>query len=313
MLKSPSPFHAGELEAQSRVGITNLAKRVGSFIRDFLPEQHRSFHISLPFLIASSADQSGNIWVTIIEGEEGGIASPDERHIQISARLRVDDPLVSSFDNGSEVGVLGIDFETRRRNRFNGYLTPMDKGYSIEIKQSFGNCPKYINQKKWLKFPGSTCSHALKTNVLTSSQIVMINHSDTLFIGSGQLNKLEDSTSGFDASHRGGHAGFVRVINNAQLQIPDYSGNNFFNTIGNLIENPKIGLLFVDFETGKLLHISGQATINWNTSDTINSNVKNSTNEETNNKNTPVVLRSILVNIDRVIERSNAISLRWRK
>ena len=63
-----NPFHAGELEVQSRVGINNMVEIAGDFIRDFLPEQHREFHTSLPFLIVASADAEGKVWVTILEG-----------------------------------------------------------------------------------------------------------------------------------------------------------------------------------------------------------------------------------------------------
>src|SRR3546814_14766932 len=67
---------------------------------------------------------------------------------------------------------------------------------------------------------------------------------------------------GADVSHRGGRPGFVRVTEDdgrSVLTIPDFSGNQFFNTLGNIAINPRAGLLFVDFATGDLLTLTGRS------------------------------------------------------
>ena len=63
-------------------------------------------------------------------------------------------------------------------------------------------------------------------------------------------------------SHRGGQPGFVDVQGNS-LTIPDFRGNRFFNTLGNLLGDPRAGLLFVDFTSGDLLQLQGNVTIEW--------------------------------------------------
>ncbi|MGI9462957.1 MAG: pyridoxamine 5'-phosphate oxidase family protein, partial [Aestuariivirgaceae bacterium] len=63
-------------------------------------------------------------------------------------------------------------------------------------------------------------------------------------------------------SHRGGRPGFVKV-DGSTLTIPDYAGNRHFNTLGNFFANPMAGLLFVDFETGDLLLLTGAVEILW--------------------------------------------------
>ena len=63
-------------------------------------------------------------------------------------------------------------------------------------------------------------------------------------------------------SHRGGRPGFVRVEAET-LTIPDFSGNHYYNTLGNLLGDPRASLLFVDFETGDLLQLQGMVTIDW--------------------------------------------------
>lgn len=67
---------------------------------------------------------------------------------------------------------------------------------------------------------------------------------------------------GCDISHRGGPAGFVRIEGDV-LTIPDYRGNRFFNTLGNLLLEPRAALLFPDFAAGRLLHLQGAAEVLW--------------------------------------------------
>lgn len=291
-----NPFHAGELKAQALVGVGNMAAQVRGFIRDYLPEQHRAFHTAQPFLIVSGGDENGQTWITMVEGPEGYATSPDPRHIHLDTQLGSDDPLAAAFKVGTDIGILGIELATRRRNRFSGHVRPEGKGLTVDIKQSFGNCPQYIHERAWTRVE-STPGTALKTNALNDDQIALIGASDTMFIGSGYHGETGEAFEGYDASHRGGSAGFVKVVSPTHLQIPDFAGNNFFNTIGNLITDPRIGLLFVDFETGGLLHISGRASIDWDPSSSHN----------------PEALRIINVEIDVIVDRPQAVSLRWVK
>jgi hypothetical protein len=53
------------------------------------------------------------------------------------------------------------------------------------------------------------------------------------------------------------------VENEQRLLFPDYRGNNMFNTLGNIISNPRTGLLFPDFQSGSALQLSGSARILW--------------------------------------------------
>ena len=65
-----------------------------------------------------------------------------------------------------------------------------------------------------------------------------------------------------DCSYKGGLPGFVRVLDDKTLAIPDYDGNGMYRSWGNILVNPNIGLLFLDFETPKRLRVNGRAQLN---------------------------------------------------
>jgi predicted pyridoxine 5'-phosphate oxidase superfamily flavin-nucleotide-binding protein len=64
-----------------------------------------------------------------------------------------------------------------------------------------------------------------------------------------------------DCSYKGGMPGFVRVVDDHTLAWPDYDGNGMFRSLGNLLVNPRVGLLFVDFERPRRVRVNGIASI----------------------------------------------------
>jgi hypothetical protein len=107
---------------------------------------------------------------------------------------------------------------------------------------------------------------------LGDNEVGFIAEADMFFIASrsAQLDR-EEPSQGLDVSHRGGLPGFVRVVSPTELCFPDFSGNLLFNTLGNLEADPRAGLLFIDFRTGRMLHIVGGTRICWDVPETTRS------------------------------------------
>jgi len=64
-----------------------------------------------------------------------------------------------------------------------------------------------------------------------------------------------------DCSYKGGLPGFIQVIDEKTLAIPDYDGNGMYRSWGNVLVNPEVGLLFIDFENPGRMRINGTARI----------------------------------------------------
>lgn len=264
-----TPFHAGELALQAQAGsLEQLAAFAPAFVRDHLPDQHRGFFALLPTLLVAALDGQGRPWATMLAGEPGFVSSPDPVHLLIDQRPDDDDPVLSQLHEGAPVGVLGLQPHTRRRNRMNGRVAEWDAhGLSLEVQQSFGNCPQYIQAREpelRLRRAARPAAQTLGPG-LDAAALALIAGSDTLFIASASARPLSGlREEGVDISHRGGPPGFVRIESDAQgllLRLPDYPGNRFFMTLGNLSLNPAAGLLFVDYQRGGLLHLAVDADI----------------------------------------------------
>jgi len=90
------------------------------------------------------------------------------------------------------------------------------------------------------------------------------NDEDRVFVESRSMFFLAtaDASGAPDCSYKGGRPGFVRVIGPSELAFPSYDGNGMFKSLGNVLANPQVGLLFIDFETPKRLRVNGTASIN---------------------------------------------------
>jgi predicted pyridoxine 5'-phosphate oxidase superfamily flavin-nucleotide-binding protein len=254
-----SPWHVGEKQLQAHVGVAERMDALGRrVIRSEMPDQHRTFYQQLPFMLYGAVDADGNPWASILEGPPGFAKSPEPTLLQFASLPGHDDP--AQLQEGAAIGLLGIELHTRRRNRLNGRVgTVTASGLEVKVEQSFGNCPKYIQLRQFRSVPlaDPATRIAQHLNGLDDAAKAMIVGADTFFVAS---YVDVDGQRSVDVSHRGGQAGFVRVEGN-RLTIPDFAGNLFFNTLGNLLINPRAGLLFIDFDSGELLHLSGRTQI----------------------------------------------------
>jgi len=254
-----SPWHAGERQLQAVVGVAERMAVVGpKVIRDHLPEQHRDFYPLLPYLLLGVVDEQGIPWATLVEGAPGFAHSPDPQTLQVDSQPSLNDPARAGLRDGAAVGVLGIDLNTRRRNRMNGRVAALDhEGFSVQVVHTFGNCPKYIQLRPVDGIARKPGTQVERPGSLDDAAQTQIRNADTFFVAS---YVDADGERSVDVSHRGGNQGFVRVEGNV-LTIPDFAGNLFFNTLGNLQLNPVAGLLFIDFESGDVLQVAGRTEL----------------------------------------------------
>ncbi|MBO0767460.1 MAG: pyridoxamine 5'-phosphate oxidase family protein [Solirubrobacterales bacterium] len=257
-------FHAGEQAVQRRAGVQDAAAKLGAQmisptidpdLADFLAEQ--------PFVVAASSDPAGHVWASPLSGPPGFAHAIAADQLAIETPLDPADPLATALAAGpTPVGLVVLEPMSRSRIRLNGTAHSSPDGLRVQLREVFGNCPKYIQRRypRALTDPDTPAGGRISDR-LDNGQRALLASADTFFVASRHRER------GDDASHRGGRPGFVQVATDGRsLTFPDYQGNNMFQTLGNLSVDPAIGLLFIGWDTGRTVQLTGSAQIVWDDS-----------------------------------------------
>ncbi|KAF3392683.1 hypothetical protein F1880_008854 [Penicillium rolfsii] len=247
--------------------------------------------ISHLFIPVTTLDDEGRPWASIVSGSTGAIGfvkSPDAQTLSIRARIWDGDPLLDTFRAWANLknppvaterfltAGLGIEFSTRRRNKFAGHIqgvqrvTESEYQIDLAVTETTGNCPKYINIRKLVPFPQTQPVIVYRKQNLSPHERLpdevrdFILGADTVFVAS--VYKAKQSTAAEYPSHAGMNArsglpGFIRVSpsDGRTVVIPDYSGNRFLSSLGNIESSGLAGLTIVSFTTGDVLYLTGTA------------------------------------------------------
>jgi uncharacterized protein len=283
-------YHAGQRAVQRRAGDTSVAERLERGIRPELPDVAQEFLAGLPLLFVAAADPGGQLWCSVLSGAPGFVDTPDERTVSVAALPPAGSPLARALGAGpAPVGLLGIEPDTRRRMRVNGTATLEADGMRVRTEQVYSNCPKYI-QRRHVVDVARAVVRPVERARLSVADRRMVAATDTFVVATAGPD------GGADASHRGGEPGFVTVHDDGHLSFPDYAGNTMYMTLGNLAANPRAGLLFLDWETGDALQLTGRATIDWSPERAAA---------------IPGAQRVVDVAVERVVATAGAVPYRW--
>jgi NAD(P)H-flavin reductase len=249
-----------------------------------------AYHLAnAPMIAIGTLDERGAPWTTLWGGEQGMARAMGGGMVGIRTVVaQQHDPVVETLvgrdtsgtvtresGTGRMVSGLTIDLVTRKRVKMSGRMVAgalgmrQDENSSLEdseaevqlvfkIEESLGNCPKYLNCKR--------VTHSRSNPVLLSDSSVLSSHAlellakaDCFFISSAQQNQS------MDTNYRGGPPGFLRIVSNsgpgAVLCWPEYSGNRLYQTLGNIVLYPQVGICVPDFESGNVLYCTGNATV----------------------------------------------------
>ncbi|KAG6832531.1 hypothetical protein H0H92_000160 [Tricholoma furcatifolium] len=249
-----------------------------------LPEQHATFYTTrLPFLPIVTLDASGRPWGSILAGHDGNLGFVQNPHysiLSIRAKLWPGDPLSSNVvgykdDNSMLVAGIGVEYPTRRRNKFAGKVTKLERNgddirLELVVDEALGNCPKYITIREFVPHPSTSPTILFqKLNLepherLPDEVISFILELDTVFLGTTYAAPGDEALrypSHLGMNQRGGRKGFIRVSpsDGRTVVLPDFSGNRFMTSLGNIEATPLASLTFISFTNGSVLYLTGLA------------------------------------------------------
>ncbi|KAM7204925.1 hypothetical protein V8F20_003387 [Naviculisporaceae sp. PSN 640] len=192
------------------------------------------------------------------------------------------DGVIKPEGNGKMMSGLSVNLETRDRVKLAGRLLVAsldNKGGSGEKKvreiqmamavdEGLGNCPKYMNRKEiHAHVPNpETVVVVPRGKKLPDEGVRLISKADMMFLSSTNGRTM-------DTNHRGGPRGFIRVLRNGDsdggengegevvLVYPEYSGNQLYQSLGNLQVNPRVGIVIPDYDTSDVLYLTGETQL----------------------------------------------------
>ena len=252
-------FHSGERQVQARAGEVDDAESNGSVISDTIMTGARPFIARQVMLAAASVAADGFPWASLLFGPPGFVTA-QERSLAIDlARLHRDaqDPLWQHLSQDSRLGLVAIELGSRRRYRVNGRTEQVGETLQLSVVEAYPNCPKFIHRRiPHLGAAQPVIDHA-QGHELSADDLAVVTAADTVFVASVAPGGMPD------ASHRGGVAGFIEVLEDGRLRLPDYPGNSMFNTWGNIKLDPRAALVIPNFAHGRVLQIAGRVELHW--------------------------------------------------
>ena len=254
-------FHAGEAQIQAESGVDTAAYDA-NVDQPFQPELNDSevrFVDKRTFSVAASLDQHARPWASPMIGAANQLFVVEDRTtVRIRPRRIEGDPLFENVDKQGTMGVLYINPALRRRAKSLGRGTvETDGSITYRMHRMFGLCPKYIFKRAHElsdddSRTGPPPTSASRLDELDRSQL---EHADTAFLAS------HSEAHGTDPTHRGGPPGFITVVDDTTIEMPDYIGNGMYQTLGNLVLDDRIGFMILDFTSGRLLQLTGRGSV----------------------------------------------------
>ena len=263
--------HQGELYVQQmrHAPHTELSQYLQQIIESDMPARYATFYQALNYLSLGTMDSTGNLWATILCNPTTKILTKNS--LIISATVPREDPFVIAVLSIVAVppryfAGVAVDFRTRQRVKLGGIVQTAivsdDNVLTLTLitNENMGNCPKYITVRELQPTVRQPQTHYLGSRLDEEARAV-IEQASTIFVATKHMVEREgESDLGYN--HRGGSKGFIRYFEDEKgvhLVLPDYSGNRFYQSLGNIQTDHAIGIVIPDFVSGHLLHLHGKA------------------------------------------------------
>lgn len=254
-------FHEGEARLQAESGVDSEAfdDAVAEAFRPELTANEQRFVAGRTFSVAATIDERRRPWASALFGRKNELFSVIESTTVKIDPVAVDgDPFRQNVSATGELGVLYFDPSRRRRAKSLGNaVVDHDGRVTYRMNRNFGLCTKYIFKREHEAADDRAHDKVApeRRSGLDQHDRDQLSDADTIFLAS------HHEEHGTDATHRGGPAGFITVVDDTTVSLPDYVGNGMFQTLGNLLLDDRIGVLALDFGSGRSLHLTGTGSI----------------------------------------------------
>jgi len=253
----PANFHPGELDAQARAGHKAEAEDLGPVVKPFLAEGGRSLVVSARLAVATTINRGGAPVLSLLAGDAGAFGALGSSGLTIPrSAVGPEDDLFDNLRWDRRIGLVFLDPRTRRRFRVNGEVVDSRVDpFEVSILEAFPNCKKYLVRHELTPSAGPPPGAARRGRSVTAADAALLCQASLVFVGSGSPQGQ------LDAATRSGDPGFIREVAPNTFEIPDFAGNAMYQTIGNLLLEPRVSVGFIAGQ--EFVVLTGTATTHW--------------------------------------------------
>ncbi|CAD0111647.1 unnamed protein product [Aureobasidium uvarum] len=264
-------FHEGEKLMQKKLRVPEMDNPT----IPMLSPQLSTMLQRAPLLAFGTLDPEGRPWTTVWGGRKGfsqplgnsmigvrtSVASKLDPVVEVLVGLDAKGEIVKEEGEGRLLSGLAIDLDTRKRVKLAGRMvagtlgsTDVEDGTDANVQQGVLQLVARIDESL-----ATTNPRLVSDSVpLDEEAVELIHKVDLMFLSTS-------SGSSMDTNHRGGPPGFVRCVSQdggcTQFVYPELSGNRLYQSLGNMMIEPKAGFCFPDFETGNCLFVTGHTEV----------------------------------------------------
>ncbi|KAI9151844.1 hypothetical protein HJFPF1_09055 [Paramyrothecium foliicola] len=271
-----SQWHEGEAAMQERLKVPLMENPTAAG----LPMSYVWRVADSSLVAVGTLDEQGRPWTTVWGGRIGFAGQVAQDVVGFNTDVDAQyDPVLEAFWEGSPrdggdvvqpnqgrgkmMSAVAINLTSRDRVKLGGNMVAGARTgadgvqVAMHVTESLGNCPKYINKK--IIEPHPVNPKLISDQLpLPAEAVELVGRADVLFLSSSNNEAM-------DTNIRGGAPGFMRVIKNTEdgveLIFPEFSGNRYYQNVGNLKINPRVGVVIPDFTTSDALYVTGVASI----------------------------------------------------
>lgn len=246
--------HAGDASLAEIEFVDHFSVGDTEFAHKFIPPAGRAFLAAQRVVVIASRSKTKHIWCSLLTGSPGFLSAPTERSMSIIARPLLQDPLASNIRPGGAMALLAIDFFSEWLMTVEGEWETTTKGILAHAREAFVAHSKWIHRRKVTRDVPRTLPSFHHDIILDANLQAWIRQTDTFFIA------RQMPGGGLQAEHRSGRPGFVEVVDNQTIVFPECI-DTAHGTSVNLASDRRGGLLFLNFENGDTLQVTGRARL----------------------------------------------------
>lgn len=267
MASGTAIYHPEEVRVRESPGTSEQAEFLAGIAHPSICASSRDFLAAQRWVVVASRSQDRRVWCSLFTSAPTFISIPDEHTMRINVLTMTEDPIFSRLSNSSSptrnIELLAADFLNMRRVMVKGEMEISSGALTVHVREVASFCRKHVRpndserSRVWAPTTDAPTVMPIRRHniILDALQQAWIRTVNCFFIATYNAAGEAECWAPWWASPP------CQVVDNRTLLLPCFSDNGMYNTIDNLTHDSRAGLLFLDYEHGTTLQVTGRGQV----------------------------------------------------